>query len=171
MPGEFDLVLVGAALEGNLVKPLNLRLIAGLRTHVRAFEQSLRLLHDERAVHQEQRLLRHRGTEALRARGVRAGEVKGAEEARQVLALDKSIDSAARGERFGGDVVRAPACSKIQLAGSGQQRVAHRLKVEPFAVHAPAQFVGRIDLRTLWLVFAGLLVGGGKHDELVETLD
>jgi len=70
----------------------------------------------------------------LRAVVSGAGEIEGAEEARQVLALDESIDCAARRERFGGDVIRAPTAGEIEVAEAASSVSRIGLEVEPSAV-------------------------------------
>ena len=59
---------------------------------LRSVNEVLRLLDQERAVHEKQRLLGHGGRKALRAGRIGAGEIKGPKQARQILALDESIN-------------------------------------------------------------------------------
>ena len=62
-----------------------------------------RLLDHERAVHQEQRLLRRSRLRPLRRVRVRVREVERAEERRQILPLDETVHGSPRGERRVGE--------------------------------------------------------------------
>src|SRR5260370_30515217 len=119
------------------------------------------LLDHKWAVHEKQRLLRNRGRKPLGARSVRAGEVEGAKESGEILALDESIDRSARAERLSGQIVGASARGEVELAGNRQQHVAQRLEIEAAPIHAPEPLVAWIDLGGLGIVVAALLIGAG----------
>ena len=88
----------------------------------------------ERAVHQEQGLLRYGGHEPPRAGRVGHGEVEGAVKAVEVLAVDEAVDGAP-GARTGLAVIVTgrPPDRRVEAAGNRQERVAHGLEVEPLA--------------------------------------
>ena len=75
------------------------------------------------------------------------GEVERPEEAGQVLAVDRAR-RASGGSGGGGRSSSAtgrPADRSVEPARDGEQRVAHRLEVEPAAVHPPEERVLRVD--------------------------
>jgi len=153
------------------VQAVNAVLVARQPGHVGAGRQPLGLRDDERAVHQEQRLLRDRGLEALRAVRVRAGEVEGPVETGQVLAVDEAVERPA-GRRLAGDQVhRGAAEGLIELAGGGEERVARRLEVQPPPVHAPQQLILRILSPRFGIVRAALLVRRREHDRAMQFLE
>ena len=133
--------------------------------------EGLRLLQHKRRIHQVKRLLRHGGLKALRRAHVRAGEVERAEHRGEVLAVNVSVGCAPRGEGLRGQVHGQAAGREVELAGREQERVAELLEVEALAVELPEQRVRGVGLHALGTVVAGLLVGRGQHDDLVQLLD
>ena len=120
--------------------------------------ESLGLLVDERVVHEEQRLGRHRRDGPLRGAGVRVGPVEEGEERVTADALGhqvdappgRRIDGAERGmlgERRADRRERVGSAGRaIEAAAEHQDRVADRLGLEPAAGEPPEQLVGGIGL-------------------------
>ena len=114
----------------------------------------------ERAVHQEQRLLRHGRREPLRAVRVGAGEVERAEHARQVLAVDEAVDRPPRSASGAGDVHR-PAADGRGRAGRRRPAASRASPRSPAAGGSCCQssrFSGSAAVHS-GAVVAGLLVG------------
>jgi len=99
------------------------------------------LLEDEGAVEKEKGLLGDGGGEALGAAGVGVGEIKGAEEAGEVLAVDETVDGAAAGEGFLREIVGEAAGGEVELAGGGEEGVAEGFEFEAAAVKMGEELV------------------------------
>src|ERR1051325_7736619 len=110
-------------------------LVAACRLDLRPREKIPRLLHHKRTVHQQQRLLRHGGVKTLLTRCVRTGKIKCSKNPREVRAFDEGIDGAPRRKWFRGDIDSMSADRLVEFAAEGEQRIAHRLEIEPAAVH------------------------------------
>ena len=59
----------------------------------------------------------------------------------------------------------------VEPAGDREQRVAHRLEVEPPPVHPPVECVLGIDGAELRTIVARLLIGAREHDPPMERLE
>src|SRR5207302_8334811 len=112
--------------------------------NIRPGDQVARLLDDERAVHQEQRLVRHRGGVPLRTGAVWAGEIEHAEQTGQILAIDEAVDGAPVRERGRGQFDRSTPLLAVEPSGDGEDRVAQLLEVEPSAIHPAQEAVLRV---------------------------
>ena len=118
---------------------------------------------------------------------IRVSEIERSEQARQVLAVDESVQGPPpaviglgqihRGgiqaaiTRGDGDDHRRPAEGAVELPRYGQQRVPQRLELQPAAVHPPEQEVVGVDVGVGGVVVARLLVYGGLHDQPVQVFD
>ena len=125
----------------------------------------------ERAVHHEQRLLRHRGGEALRAVRVGTGEIERAKQARQVLPVDQSVERAPSRPGRLRQLDRRPAQRRDPTARRRQQRIAQRFEIQPLAIHPPQQPILGIDCAALGPIDAGLLIGGRVQNQPVQVLE
>ena len=132
-------------MEDKPVKVLNPLFGLPERSHLGSRGQRSGALDHERTIHEEQRLLRNGGVEALRIVHVRVREIKHAKDPRQKLAVNESVNRASQGGRFLEELDRFAACVHIQFAGHGEQRVAHGLEVQSFTIEMPEQAVFGIN--------------------------
>src|SRR5262245_32147768 len=126
------------------------------------------LLNDKGAVDHKQRLLRNRGREPLRASRVRIRKIKGAEDARQVLAFYKTINGAASGEWLGRKVNRMSSDRQIDAAADSQQRIAHGFEIEAAPIHFPEKLIAGIERHSSRIVICALLVNARKNHQPVQ---
>ncbi len=112
---QFDF-FAGRGRAGTPVDRASARVVAPwTRLEIRPPHEALGLLDHERAVHQEQRLLRHRGVKPPWAARIRARKIERAKQVRQILSVHITIDRPA--PRTGvSDVHGVPAHRQIQFA-------------------------------------------------------
>ena len=96
-------------------------------------------LDHERAVHQEELLLRHLGEEALARRHARVREVELGEHLRRVPAVDEGVDGPAGGEAPAADRHGPAAHGQVDRPRDREDRVVQLLEVELPHVAAPLE--------------------------------
>src|SRR5262245_48587536 len=117
-------LVIGWPAVKQAIEELNAFRGIGPRLHIRPGGQALDLLHHKRAIHQEQRLLRHGSGKPLRAMRIRTGEIKDAQHPRQVLAIDVPINGTTPYEWIFELINGWAAHSKVDVASYRQQRIA-----------------------------------------------
>ena len=133
--GELQFGAIWLALQCKFVETLDFLFRAAGVFHFGPFQKMARLFDNERTVHHEERLLRDGSIETLRAGAVRRGEIERPEHAGQILAINETVDGAARLERLFENVLRVPANLQIDRARNREECVAHRFKFEATTIH------------------------------------
>ncbi len=126
------------------------------------------LFNCERAVHQEESLLRDGRLGPIGRVSIGIGEIERAEERRHVLAFDEAVYAATVRKWRIGDRNGGAAHFVIEPAGDGQERIAKGFQIEPAAVGTPQEPVFGIGRYAFGACFARLAIRGGENDAANE---
>ena len=130
-----------------------------------------RTFHHEWRVHQEQGLLWHGCARALRATRIGAGQVKDAEQARQVLPIEVPVDAAPQRIRFFGQLDGATAHRRVEFAGHGQYRIAQSFELQSPPIRSPVQRVVGVDIHAFLAGRTGLPIRARQNDRAMQLFE
>jgi hypothetical protein len=142
--GGDDFVVGGVALVEELVEVADPGIVVGEGRDVGAVQERAGAFDDERGVHEEEGLLWDGRGVALGGVEVGVGEVEGAEEAGEVLAVNEAVDRAAFGKGLFEHVGGTAAGGFVEFSCYGEQGITHCFEIEARRCHSREQAVLRI---------------------------
>ena len=104
----------------------------------------VRLLTREGVVQHPERLLRRRGFIAPGDVVVGVRKVKGAEDGREVLAVNQGVDGPPGRAEISDEVKGLATELRLELARDGQDAITHGFEIRSATIHAPEQAVLRV---------------------------
>ena len=135
----FPLAAIRFAAQGTVKHRYDALLVRGRLLNLRPIRQVSCLFERERAVHQVQRLLRHRGQRPARRVRVGTGKIERPKEPGQILPIDETVDRPPRGKWRVRELDRRAAHGPIQAARGHHHAVPQGLQVQSPPIHPPQQ--------------------------------